>query len=263
MEPYQPLSRSIKGKTALITGAASGMGRATAHLFAHEGANVAVTDLKQDAVDKVVEEIKAAGFENVKGWAMDVGDGEAIKRVVKEAAEHFGGLEILVNNAGFAIPANVAEESYEDSWGPSINVMLTSHQRAIRAALPYMRKAKFGRIVNVASTEGVGATPGNSPYVAAKHGVIGLTRGLACDLGREDDMDITVNCICPGPIRTGITAGISEEHKTIYAKRRVPLRRYGIPEEVANMTLSVVLPAASFLNGVHIPVDGGLTIKNA
>ena len=141
--------------------------------------------------------------------------------------------------------------------------MLTSHQRAIRAALPYMRKAKFGRIVNVASTEGLGATPGNSPYVAAKHGVIGLTRGLACDLGREEDIDITVNCICPGPIRTGITAGIPEEHKTIYAKRRVPLRRYGIPEEVANMTLSVVLPAASFLNGVFIPVDGGLTIKNA
>ena len=263
MEPYQPLSRSIKGKTALITGAASGMGRATAHLFAREGANVAVTDLKQDAVDAVVEEIKAAGINHVKGWAMDVGDADAIKRVIDETAAHFGGLEILVNNAGFAIPANIAEESYEDSWGPSINVMLTSHQRAIRAALPYMRKAKFGRIVNVASTEGLGATPGNSPYVAAKHGVIGLTRALACDLGRDDDTDITVNCICPGPIRTGITDRIPEEHKTIYAKRRVPLRRYGIPEEVANMTLSVVLPAASFLNGVFIPVDGGLTIKNA
>ena len=82
MEPYQPLSRSIKGKTALITGAASGMGRATAHLFAHEGANVAVTDLKQEAVDTVVQEIRDAGLENVKGWAMDVGDGDAIKRVV-------------------------------------------------------------------------------------------------------------------------------------------------------------------------------------
>ena len=138
--------------------------------------------------------------------------------------------------------------------------MLTSHQRAIRAALPYMRKNGWGRIVNIASTEGLGATPGNSPYVAAKHGVIGLTRGLAVDLGREG---ITVNCICPGPIITGITSGIPDEHKEIYAKRRVPLRRYGIPEEVANMTLSLVLPAASFLNGVHIPVDGGMSIKNA
>ena len=90
--------------------------------------------------------------------------------------------------------------------------------------------------------------------------MIGLTRGLAVDLGREG---ITVNCICPGPIRTGITDAISEEHKTIYAKRRVPLRRYGIPEEVAHMTLSCVLPSASFLTGAVIPVDGGLTIKNA
>ncbi|MBD3769603.1 MAG: SDR family oxidoreductase [Rhodobacterales bacterium] len=258
--PYEALSRSIKGKTALITGAASGMGRATAHLFTREGANVAVTDLKQEAVDAVVAEIKAAGIDHVKGWAMDVSDAATIKRVIDEAAAHFGGLEILVNNAGFAIPANIAEESYEDSWGPSINVMLTSHQRAIRAALPYMRKAGYGRIVNVASTEGLGATPGNSPYVAAKHGVIGLTRGLAVDLGREG---ITVNCICPGPVKTGITAGIPDEHKEIYAKRRVPLRRYGIPEEVANITLSCVLPAASFMTGVHIPVDGGLTIKNA
>ncbi len=258
--PYVELSRSIKGKTALITGAASGMGRATAHLFAREGANVAVTDLKQENVDIVVNEIKAAGIDHVKGWALDVGDAEAIKRVVDEAAAHFGGMDILVNNAGFAIPAQVGDESYEDSWGPSINVMLTSHQRAIRAALPYMRKNGWGRIVNIASTEGLGATPGNSPYVAAKHGVIGLTRGLAVDLGREG---ITVNCICPGPITTGITAGIPDEHKEIYAKRRVPLRRYGIPEEVANMTLSLVLPAASFLNGVHIPVDGGMNIKNA
>jgi 3-oxoacyl-[acyl-carrier protein] reductase len=258
--PYQALSRSIKGKTALITGAASGMGRATAHLFASEGANVAVTDLRQADVDKVVAEINAAGFAHVKGWALDVSDPAAIARVVNDAAVHFGGLEILVNNAGFAIPAQVGEEAYEQSWTPTLEVMLASHQRAIRAALPYMRKAGWGRIVNVASTEGLGATPGNSPYVVAKHGVIGLTRGLAVDLGREN---ITVNCICPGPIITGITKGISAEHKEIFAKRRVPLRRYGIPEEVANITLSVVLPASSFLNGVTIPVDGGMTIKNA
>ena len=258
--PYQELSRSIKGKTALITGAASGMGRATAHLFAREGANVAVTDLKQEAVDTVVDEIKTAGIDHVKGWALDVGNAEAIKRVVGEVAEHFGGLDILVNNAGFAIQSDVSTEEYEENWANSLNVMLTSHQRAIRAALPHMRKNGWGRIVNIASTEGLGATPGNSPYVAAKHGVIGLTRGLANDLGREG---ITVNCICPGPIHTGITSGIADEHKEIYAKRRVPLRRYGIPEEVANMTLSLVLPAASFVNGVHIPVDGGMIIKNA
>ncbi|QJB69943.1 SDR family NAD(P)-dependent oxidoreductase [Parasphingorhabdus halotolerans] len=261
MEPYQPLSRSIAGKVAIVTGAASGMGRATAHLFASEGAHVAVTDLDQGKCDAVVQEIGAAGYKgSAKAWALDVSDQAAIKAVVGDIAQAFGGIDILVNNAGFAIPADVAEESYEDSWDPTLAVMLAAHQRMIRAALPHLRNAEHPRIVNVASTEGMGATPGNSPYVAAKHGVIGLTRGLAVDLGREG---ITVNCICPGPIRTGITDAISEEHKTIYAKRRVPLRRYGIPEEVAHLTLSCVLPSASFLTGAVIPVDGGLTIKNA
>lgn len=261
MEPYQPLSRSIAGKVAIVTGAASGMGRATAHLFAAEGARVAVTDLRQEACDAVVAEIAAVEAPGeAAAWALDVSDPDTIMRVVGEAAERFGGIDILVNNAGFAIPADVGEESYEDSWGPTLDVMLAAHQRMIRAALPHLRQSDAARIVNIASTEGLGATPGNSPYVAAKHGVIGLTRGLAVDLGREG---ITVNCICPGPIRTGITDGISEEHKTIYAKRRVPMRRYGIPEEVANMTLSCVLPAASFMTGAVIPVDGGLTIKNA
>ncbi|MEM8617141.1 MAG: SDR family oxidoreductase, partial [Pseudomonadota bacterium] len=130
-----------------------------------------------------------------------------------------------------------------------------------RSALPHlMASPEGGRVVNIASTEGLGATPGNGPYVAAKHGVIGLTRAMAVDLGRDG---VTCNAICPGPIETGITDAIPDEHKTIYAKRRVPLRRYGIPEEVANITLSLCLPAASYLNGAIIPVDGGMSIKNA
>lgn len=261
MQPYQPLSRSIAGKVAIITGAASGMGRATAHLFASEGAHVAVTDLDQGRCDAVVREIGEAGYQgSAQAWALDASNPDTIKAVVADIAQGLGGIDILVNNAGFAIPADIAEDSYEQSWEPTMAVMLAAHQRMIRAALPHLRKAEHPRIVNIASTEGLGASPGNSPYVAAKHGVIGLTRGLAVDLGREG---ITVNCICPGPIRTGITDAISEEHKTIYAKRRVPLRRYAIPEEVAHMTLSCVLPSASFLTGAAIPVDGGLTIRNA
>ena len=258
---YQPLSRSIAGSRAIVTGAASGMGRATAYLFASEGARVAVTDLDQAKCDAVVAEIEAAGYPGeAHAHALDVADAEAIRATVAAIGGALGGIDILVNNAGFAIPADVAEESYEDSWGPTLAVMLSAHQRTIRAALPFLRQSEHPRIVNVASTEGLGASPGNSPYAAAKHGVIGLTRGLAVDLGRDA---ITVNCICPGPIRTGITDAIPEEHKTIYAKRRVPLRRYAIPEEVAHMTLSCVLPAAGFLTGAVIPVDGGLTIKNA
>ena len=138
--------------------------------------------------------------------------------------------------------------------------MLTAHQRMVRAALPYLRASDAPRIVNIASTEGLGATPGDTPYVAAKTGVTGLTRGLAVDLGPEG---ITVNCICPGPIRTAMTEAVPDEHKIIYAKRRTALKRYGDPEEVAHMTLSLVLPAASYITGAVIPVDGGLMARNA
>ncbi|MFM7745724.1 MAG: SDR family NAD(P)-dependent oxidoreductase, partial [Actinomycetota bacterium] len=116
---------------------------------------------------------------------------------------------------------------------------------------------RSGRIVNVASTEAIVATPGLAAYSAAKHGVVGLTKSLAAELGRHG---INVNAICPGPINTAMTADIPDESKTIYAKRKVPLRRYGEPEEVAQMTLSACLPAASFLNGATIVVDGGMTI---
>lgn len=261
MDPYKPLSRSVAGKTVLITGAASGMGRATAHLFAEEGANVMATDLNGDGVANVEQEIRKRGFDHVTSMALDVGDHNALKEAVSQTVQRFDSLDIVINNAGFARPAHPSEDAYEESWETSLNVMLSAHQRLIRAALPHLMKTDTGgRIVNIASTEGLGATPLNGPYVAAKHGVIGLTRAMAVDLGRDG---ITCNCICPGPIRTGITDGIPEEHKEIYAKRRVPLRRYGVPEEVAHITFSLCLPAASFLNGAIIPVDGGMSIKNA
>lgn len=261
MSPYQHLDRSVAGKTVFITGAASGMGRATAHLFAREGAKVMATDMNEEGVNAVADEIREAGFSEVATFALDVGDPDAIKAAVAATVDQFGALDILINNAGFARLAHPSEDQYEDIWHDSVNVMLTAQQRLIRAALPHLMKTETGgRIVNIASTEGLGATPGNGPYVAAKHGVIGLTRAMATDLGRDG---ITCNCICPGPILTNINAEIPDEHKTIFAKRRVPIRRYGIPEEVANITLSCCLPAASYLNGVAIPVDGGLTIKNA
>jgi 3-oxoacyl-[acyl-carrier protein] reductase len=138
--------------------------------------------------------------------------------------------------------------------------MLTAHPRIIRAALPHLRKSKSPRIVNIASTEALGATALHSPYSAAKAGVAGLTRSLAVELGREG---ITVNCICPGPISTAMTAAIPDEDKAVFARRRTALRRYGLPEEVAHMTVSLCLPAASFITGATIPVDGGLMARNA
>jgi 3-oxoacyl-[acyl-carrier protein] reductase len=259
MEPITKLNRSVSGKVAFITGAASGMGRATAHAFADDGAKVAITDINAEGLDAVIAEIEADGG-TAWGRPVDISDRAALESFINEAAAHFGGLDIVVNNAGIGAVGAIDDAGYNAAWDRGMAVMLNAQRNAIQIALPYLRKSSCARIVNIASTEGLGATPLDSPYSVAKHAVIGLTRALAVDLGREG---ITVNCICPGPIKTGMTAGISDEHKEIFAKRRVPLRRYGNPEEVAHMTLSLCLPAASYLNGVVIPVDGGMTIKNA
>jgi 3-oxoacyl-[acyl-carrier protein] reductase len=258
MSEFKNLSRSVKGLTVLVTGAASGMGRATARIFAAEGARVAVTDFTAEGAGNVADDITASGGA-ARAWRLDVGGRDEIETVVREVAAHFGGLDIVINNAGISVRVAIDDEGYDEAWARALAVMLTAHPRVIRAALPYLRKSKSPRIVNIASTEALGATALHSPYSAAKAGVAGLTRSLAVELGRDG---ITVNCICPGPITTGMTARISDEHKAIYARRRTALGRYGDPEEVAHMTLSLCLPAASFLTGAVIPVDGGLMARN-
>lgn len=259
MTRISKLSRSVEGRVVLVTGAASGMGRATACLFADEGARVAATDIDAEGVQAVAAEIREAGG-TARAWRLDVADATAVESVVAEVAAAFGGLDILINNAGIACGRPIDAEDYREAWERCLATDLTAMTSTVRAALPYLRRSESPRIINIASTEGLGATAGQSPYTAAKHGVIGLTRSLAVELGREG---ITVNCICPGPIRTGMTAGIPEDAKQTYANRRTALRRYGDPEEVAHMTLSLALPAASFVTGVALPVDGGLTVRRA
>jgi 3-oxoacyl-[acyl-carrier protein] reductase len=256
------LSRSIEGKVAIVTGAASGMGRATAHLFADEGAKVAVIDRDADGALRVADEIlEVHGEGSAKAWALDVAIPADIVRVVDEVVEALGPIDILVNNAGVALLA-VADgdaDAYEDSWADTLAINLSAHQRLIRACLPHLTRNGDGRVVNIASTEGIGASRYNSPYVAAKHGVIGLTRALAVELGATG---VTFNVVCPGPIRTGMTAGIPDEAKEKFARRNVPMRRYGDPEEVAHATLGLCLPASSFMNAAVHVVDGGMTAKN-
>jgi 3-oxoacyl-[acyl-carrier protein] reductase len=253
----QPL-RSLANAALLITGAGSGMGAAAARLSAAEGAWVAVTDRDAGAADAVAAGITASGG-HARAWRLDVADPDAIDRVVGEAANEFEGLDCLVNNAGFAPRVTLDDAGYEDVWRGAIDAMLTAIPRAVRAALPWLRRSPFPRIVNVASTEACATTGGLTPYAAAKAGVTGITRGLAVELGTEG---ITCNCILPGPIETGLTATIPDEHKEIFARRRTALRRYGRPEEVAHVMLDLCMPGASYITGASIPVDGGLLIRN-
>lgn len=256
------LSRSLEGRTVIVTGAASGMGRATAHLFADEGARVVVTDLGDDRVATVVGEIRAAhGDLAAIGVTADVADPEQLRALVEATVEAFGGIDAVINNAGVALPTSMFDETdaYESNWATTLDINLAAHSRLVRVALPHLTESDAGRVVNIASTEAIVTSPGMAAYAATKAGVVGLTKSMAVELGRHG---VTVNCICPGPIVTGMTDAIPDADKQTYARRRVPLRRYGDPEEVAHMTVSLCMPAASYVNGAIIPVDGGMSIRH-
>lgn len=258
MPRLSQLDRSIEGKVAVVTGAASGMGRATAHLLADLGAQVACVDRDGDGAASVAEEIAEAGGRSL-AVAADLADPAAAAPAVGAARTALGSIDLLVNNAGISLPAPIDHPDFEAVWALTLAVNVTAYAAMVRAALDDLTRGGAGRVVNVASTEGLGATAHIAPYTASKHAVVGLTRSLAVELGPSG---VTVNCICPGPIRTGMTAAIPDEAKTKFARRRVPLRRYGDPEEVAHITVALLLPSASFITGAVIPVDGGLTVQN-
>jgi 3-oxoacyl-[acyl-carrier protein] reductase len=261
MSRLSRLSRSVSGRYAVITGAGSGMGRATARLFADEGVRLCLVDRTEEVLS-VADEIRSAHGEHAAiAHVGDVTDGRSMAAYVDEFAGSAGVIDILVNNAGVSLPSPVGfdDSDFDVAWSRTLDVNLTAQIRLIRIALPFLRRSDAGRIVNIASTESIVATPGLSAYSASKAAVTGMTRSLAVELGPSG---ITVNCICPGPIHTGMTAGIPDDAKEKYARRRVALRRYADPEEVAHMTLSLCLPAMSFTTGVSVPVDGGVTVRH-
>lgn len=157
----------MRGKVVLVTGAASGMGRAIAHLFADEGGRVAVTDRDPDGVGAVVDEIVATGGD-AAGWVLDVAEPHAIARVVDEVVARLGPVDVLVNDAGISMPVEINAADYEHAWESTITINLTAQARMIRACLPHLAREGAGRIVNIASTEGLGATPFLSPYTVSK-----------------------------------------------------------------------------------------------
>ncbi|WP_106847816.1 SDR family NAD(P)-dependent oxidoreductase [Blastococcus sp. Marseille-P5729] len=256
------LSRSVAGRCAIVTGSASGMGRATALLLAKEGARVVVADLGEDRVDAVVHAIHREFAEDrALGVVCDVSKPGDLKHLVARAVDWAGQLDIVVNNAGISRPNTTVQDDdeFEAAWAHTLAVNLTAQVRLARLALPHLLQSDSPRIVNIASTESIVAQRGLLAYAASKSGVVGLTKSLAVELGYHG---VTVNCICPGPINTAMTEKYDPEKKAAYAKARVPLRRYGAAEEVAHMTLNLCLPSASFVTGAIIPVDGGMTVRH-
>jgi 3-oxoacyl-[acyl-carrier protein] reductase len=225
---------------ALVTGAASGIGRATADRLAADG--LAVARLDVTAGDGILP--------------VDVSDEAAVREAVGAVREAHGPIDVVVNAAGIALPSVLPDDaSYLTNWDRTFAVNLTGTLHTVRACLDDLLASEAGRIVNIASTEGLTAARSLGAYTASKHGVIGLTRSLAVDLGRRG---VTANCICPGAILTGMTEGIPEADRETYARRNIPAGRYGRPDEIAHVIASLVAPEASFVNGAIIPVDGGM-----
>ncbi len=247
----------LQGKVALVTGGASGIGRATALLFAREGAAVAVVDLDGRGAEAVAQAIVAAGGQAV-AISADVSQPEDCARAVQETVTAFGGLDILFNNAGIVRRASVMESSVED-WDRVIAVNLRSVFLMSRAALPVMIARGGGAIVNTGSGWGLKGGRQAAAYCASKGAVVNLTRAMALDHGAQN---IRVNCVCPGDTDTPMLRhearqlGQPEERFLAEAAER-PLGRIGTPEEIARAVLFLVSDAASFVTGAVLAVDGG------
>lgn len=246
----------LTGKTALITGARRGMGRAHARLLARQGADVAVTDIDEAECQAVADEITAAGG-SAAAWEMDVTDAHAVDTVITKIVEKFGSLDILVNNAGIYRPKEALELS-EKEWEQTISVNLTGEFLVARRAAQEMKKNSYGRIINISSVAsgqvGVGIA-GGAHYTASKGGVIGMTETLAQEWAEHG---ITVNAIAPGAIETPMIeeAGMSKE-ETQGMLARIPLGRMGTPEEVSHAVIFLASQEASYVTGTTVYVDGG------
>ena len=253
------MSKEFEGKIALVTGGSSGIGRATAIAFAKKGAKVVIASRRETESEETVAMIKEVGSEAIF-FKTDITQAIQVENLVNQTINTYSRLDYAFNNAGIEGIVRPSIEQTEENWNQVIDINLKGVWLSMKYQIPEMLKNGGGAIVNNASIFGLVGSPNLSIYCASKHGVIGLTRSLALELGPQG---ITVNCICPGPINTNMTSAIDPKDKEIYAKRRVGLKRYGEPEEVAHATLNLCLPSSSYINGVYLPVDGGLSIRRA
>lgn len=245
----------LEGKTALITGAARGIGKAIAIKFAQEGANIAFTDLVIDDNALATQaEIEAFGVK-AKGFASDASNFEATKAVVAEIQKEFGRIDILVNNAGITKDGLLLRMS-EEQWDRVININLKSAFNFTRNVIPVMFSQRSGSIINMASVVGVHGNAGQANYAASKAGMIALAKSVAQEMGPRG---IRANAIAPGFIETAMTAALPDKVREEW-KVKIPLRRGGQPEDIANVATFLASDLASYVTGQVIQVDGGMNM---
>jgi NAD(P)-dependent dehydrogenase (short-subunit alcohol dehydrogenase family) len=243
----------LRDKVALVTGGASGIGEACARLMAARGASVLVSDVDRSGVERVVGEIERAGGRAAPD-VTDVSDPEAVDRMVAAAVERFGGLDVGVNNAGIGGPAAPTGEYPLDGWRSVMSVNLDGVFFCTRAEIAPMRARGGGSIVNMASILGTVGFANSVAYVAAKHGVLGLTKNAALEHATDN---IRVNAVGPGFIRTPLLERNLDEETLGAIAALHPLGRLGTAEEVAELVAWLASDAASFVTGSYYPIDGG------
>jgi len=244
----------LNDRTAIVTGASRGIGRATALLFAGEGASVVVADVNTDDGTEVVERIESDGG-TASFVSVDVTDSEQVQAMVDHAIELYGGVDILVNNAGITKDATLKKMS-EEAFDQVVDVNLKGVFNCTKAALPALTDSEHGRVLNAASVVGLYGNFGQTNYVATKSGVIGMTKTWARELGRDG---VTVNAVAPGFIETPMVDTVPDKVLE-QLKGRTPLGRLGTAEDIANAYLFLASEEASFITGAVLSVDGGLVL---
>ena len=247
----------LEGKTALITGAARGIGKAIALKFASEGANIAFTDLFIDEEHgglATERKISALGVK-AKGYASNAADFAQTEEVVNKVVEEFGSVDILVNNAGITKDGLMLRMT-EKQWDDVINVNLKSAFNFVHACVPVMMRQRGGSIINMASVVGVHGNAGQANYAASKAGLIALAKSIAQEMGPKG---IRANAIAPGFIETAMTAALPEEVREDW-KKKIPLRRGGQVDDIANVATFLASDMSSYITGQVIQVDGGMNM---
>jgi 3-oxoacyl-[acyl-carrier protein] reductase len=244
----------LQNKVAIVTGSSRGIGRAIALRLASEGAKVVVTATSQAGADKTVAEIRQNSGE-ASGFAVNVADAKQVEALIKQTTDHFGGLHILVNNAGITRD-NLVMRMSDEEWNVVLNTNLTGTFNCIRAASKVMMKQRSGKIINLTSIVALMGNKGQANYCAAKAGIIGLTKSVARELASRN---VQINAVAPGFITTDMTAVLPEAAKAALTQS-IPLERMGTPEDVAGVVAFLASSDADYITGQVINVDGGMVM---